>query len=150
MTSHLARLFERDLEALKREILAYANEQHLWVVDGGIANPAGNLALHLAGNLRHYIGAMLGNTGYIRDRHAEFHDRDVSRAGILEQIDLAAADIRGVLPGLTEEQLHAPFPQEVLGYPMSTQYFLIHLYGHFNYHLGQINYHRRLLSTLPR
>ncbi len=142
----LLNLFERDLAKLKAEVEAYANEGDLWRVEGEIANSAGNLCLHLAGNLRHFFGAVLGGTDYVRDRDAEFASKFVPRVTLLAEVDAAAADVKAVLAKITIEDLQKTYPIEVFGHPMTTEFFLVHLATHLTYHLGQINYHRRLLA----
>lgn len=144
----LLEIFDRDLANLKTEVEAYANEGDLWRVEGQIANSAGNLCLHLIGNLRYFFGAVLGATGYVRDRDAEFSLESVPRARLLEEIELAKAEVRTVLENLSKEELSEPYPLEVFGQPMTTEFFLVHLVTHLNYHLGQINYHRRLIATI--
>lgn len=145
MTDELKALFTRDLEKLKQEVLAYDSDEVLWRVHGGINNSAGNLALHLVGNLNHYIGAILGNSGYERNRKAEFSDKDVPVSEIIRNIDNTIVTISKTLDELTEERLQAEYPIKVLDETLKTSLFLHHLYGHLNYHLGQINYHRRLV-----
>lgn len=145
MKAALYSLFERDLQRLYKEIEAYENEQHLWAAPKNISNAAGNLALHLCGNLRHFIGAQLGNTGYVRDREAEFTRKDVPKSVLLEDIKTTGQTVLGVISSLQESVMDEIYPLEVMGKPMTTGYFLIHLSGHLNYHLGQINYHRRML-----
>ncbi len=142
----LIQLYERDLGKLKAEVEQYAAEADLWKVSGEITNSAGNLALHLTGNLMHFFGAVLGGTGYVRDRELEFSAGGVSRERILSEIEAAAAVVKNTLESLTDRDLAENYPIEVFGHPMTTEYFLVHLATHFNYHLGQINYHRRLLS----
>ena len=142
----LAELYERDLDKLRTEIASYENEPDLWKTDEGISNSAGNLCLHLMGNLKHFFGAVLGETGYVRDRDAEFADKDVPRSEMLADIDATKNVVLSTLASVTEEDLNKPYPLEVFGRPMTVGYFLTHLATHFNYHLGQINYHRRLLS----
>ncbi len=143
----LIQLYERDLSKLKEEIGLYSTEADLWKTDGEVTNSAGNLTLHLIGNLRHFFGAVLGETGYIRDRDKEFSDGGVSREELLVGIDLAAADVRSTLAKLSDEDLASNYPIEVFGYAMTTEFFVVHLATHLNYHLGQINYHRRLLGS---
>ena len=143
----LLQVYERDLSKLRDELGLYTNEADLWKTDGEIANSAGNLALHLIGNLRHFFGAVLGDTGYVRDRDKEFSDGGVSREELLAGIDQAAADVKSTLDKLTDEDLARTYPIEVFGHQMTTEFFLIHLATHLNYHLGQINYHRRLLGS---
>ncbi len=142
MIEALISLFERDLEKLKVEIAAYTLEEDLWMTLEGSTNSGGNLALHIVGNLKNFIGATLGHTGYVRDRPAEFASQ-VSREIILKQISETILIIKETLQGLSLEILETNYPEEVLGYKMRTDYFLIHLHGHLTYHLGQINYHRR-------
>lgn len=144
----LAEIYERDLNKLKAEIEAYDNEGDLWRTDGRITNSAGNLCLHLAGNLRHFFGSVLGGTSYERDRDGEFSSGYVPRGQMLAEIDAALGDIKSVLASISEEDLAADYPIDVFGRPMTTAYFLTHLSTHFNYHLGQINYHRRLVAGL--
>ena len=146
ITNHLQSLFSRDLTKLKTEIESYQNEENIWKTDKNISNSAGNLCLHLVGNLNHYIGMTLGNSGYIRNRELEFSLKDISRTKLIQQIDKTIETVSLTLKNISEEKLQKEYPAEPLGYPMTTEYFLIHLFGHLNYHLGQINYHRRLLD----
>ena len=143
----LIELYERDLEKLKTEIAQYENEADLWKTADGISNSAGNLCLHLTGNLKHFFGAVLGESGYVRDRDSEFANKNIPRSEMLAEIDATLDVVRSTLAGLTENDLDKPYPIEVFGHPMTTGYFLVHLTTHFNYHLGQLNYHRRLVAT---
>jgi len=142
----LTELYERDLNKLRDEIAQYTDENDLWKTSDGISNSAGNLCLHLTGNLKHFFGAVIGGTGYVRDRDAEFANKNISRSEMLADIDATRNVVLSTLAGLTEEDLDKPYPIEVFGQPMTTGYFVTHLATHFNYHLGQINYHRRLLK----
>lgn len=146
MLKSISTLIIRDLTKLRSEIESYSDEMDLWIITGEISNSAGTLCLHLCGNLRHFIGAKLGSSGYVRDRPAEFNDRNVSRRELLARIDLTIDEVRAALEAFDHDQLFEPFPQEVFGYEMTTEFFLVHLHGHLNYHLGQINYHKRLLT----
>ncbi len=146
MTTSLIKLYKRELNRLKDEISLYSNNDILWKIDIDIKNSAGNLAIHLIGNLNHFIGATLGNSGYIRQRDKEFNDKDVSKELIVNQIDEVKIILEEVFSSLTKEDLDKKYPLEVFGKPMTIEYLLLHLYGHLNYHLGQINYHRRLLD----
>jgi uncharacterized damage-inducible protein DinB len=139
-------LFERDLAKLKQEIAAYTNETDLWKTQDGIANSAGNLCLHLVGNLKHFVGKILGGVAYERNREKEFSDKDVPKEQLLKGVDEAKEAVTGTLSKLSAEDIDKIYSINVFGYEMTTEYFLIHLYGHLNYHLGQINYHRRLLN----
>lgn len=136
----------RDVRAVQRELAAYDSDAAVWTLPASIPNSAGTLALHLAGNLRHFIGAVLGHTDYVRDRAAEFSRRDVPRAELISQLERAIADIGATLSRLTEAQLVATYPETVGGNHVSTLDWLIHLATHVTYHLGQIDYHRRLAT----
>ena len=140
-------LFTRDLNRLKQEIAAYQNEQQIWVVDKSIANSAGNLCLHLIGNLNTYIGAEFGKTGYVRNRPLEFSTNYVSRDELIEKIEATILVVDNALAKLTSEELEKEYPQLVFEDKTTTGYLLVHLATHLSYHLGQINYHRRLLDV---
>ena len=146
MIQTLTKLFLRDLEKLKTEISSFKDEKNIWKISGEIKNSAGNLCLHLCGNLQHFIGAVLGNSGYVRNRDAEFSRKNVPLKELLSEIDETTKAVEKTLKELKEENLEKIFPINVFGYEMTTEYFLVHLTGHLNYHLGQINYHRRLLD----
>jgi len=139
-------LFDRDLKKLKREIELYSTEANLWIVDKQITNCAGNLCYHLIGNLKHFVGSQLGNTGYVRQRDLEFSRKDIPRVELLEEIDETLKIVGTTLDTLTNEDLSKEYPIVVFKEKMTIGYFLIHLATHLNYHLGQINYHRRLLD----
>jgi uncharacterized damage-inducible protein DinB len=145
-TQNLTVIITRDLQKLKSELELYQDEANIWKVDKNIANTAGNLCLHLVGNLNTYIGATLGNTGYVRNRDAEFSLKNVSRKELTKKIEATIAMINTVLPAVDEKTLKDEYPMLVLKEKTSTEYFLVHLAVHLGYHLGQVNYHRRLLD----
>lgn len=141
------KLFERDIERLKLEIDAYSKEENLWKIDHNITNSAGNLCLHLVGNMSNYVGKEIGGFEYARDREFEFAGKNVPRSELIQLIEKLQGIVTASLEGLDETMLDKDYPLEVFGAKMTHSYFLIHLFGHFSYHLGQINYHRRLLDT---
>ena len=146
ITKTLKFLFERDLNKLKVEIESYQNESNLWEIDKNISNSAGNLCLHLIGNLNTYIGAEIGKTGYVRNRPLEFSLKDIPKAELIQKIEETLIVVNNALDSLTENDLEAIYPQIVFEKEMTTGFFLVHLSTHLAYHLGQINYHRRLLD----
>jgi len=146
ITNTLIALFERDLNALKRELLAYNDEKNIWKIESEIANSAGNLALHLLGNLNAYIGAQIGKTGYVRNRPLEFSAQFVPRERIIRDIDDTVEVVKTALISLNQIDYEADYPVLVFEKKTSTEYFLTHLAVHLGYHLGQVNYHRRLLD----
>ncbi len=146
MIETLQILFKRDLLKLKTEIESYQSEENIWKISQHISNSAGNLCLHLIGNLNHFIGAITGKTGYIRNRDAEFSLKDVPRTQLTEMIDNTILVIENTLNNLNEDDLKKEYPLVVFESKMSTEFFFTHLTAHLSYHLGQINYHRRLLE----
>jgi uncharacterized damage-inducible protein DinB len=142
----LQKLFKRDLEKLKQEIISYKNEQNLWKIEKSIANSAGNLCLHLVGNLNAYIGAVFGKTAYVRNRDLEFSQKNISKDELVKKIEDTIKVVADGLNKLNEDDLEKEYPLLVFAEKTSTGYFLIHLAVHLGYHLGQVNYHRRLLD----
>ena len=147
LTKTLIKIFTRDLNKLKIEIDAYNSEENLWLLDKEITNSAGNLCLHIVGNLNHFIGAILGESGYIRQRDLEFSLKNVLKTELLQQIDDTIQLVENVLVKLSAKDLEKQYPIIVFKEPMSTEYFLVHLTTHLSYHLGQINYHKRLIDS---
>lgn len=145
-TSHINAILKRELNTLSRELDGYPDEALIWAHPAGIKNSAGSLALHLLGNTRHFIGAILGNSGYVRNREFEFSGTPVARAEIQRDIATAITEIERTLADLSEETLNAIYPIEVGKTRLVTGLFLVHLTTHFSYHLGQIDYHRRLVT----
>lgn len=140
------RLLRRELAAVRRSVEAYPDEKSMWIERPGLPNTGGNLALHLAGNLQHFFGAVLGKTGYVRDRDSEFSRRGVPRAEVLKQLDAAALAVDAGMKGLSAERLAQPYPEQVGGRTIQTQEFVVHLLSHLAYHLGQLDYHRRAVT----
>jgi hypothetical protein len=140
------RTMGRDFGTLAAQLDAYPDDQSLWKVVPGIVNPGGTLALHLVGNLRHYIGAQLGSTGYERDRDGEFTKRSASRKELRDLVAVARQEVDRTLAQLDPAVLDTPYPLAVAGVTLTTGQFLVHLAGHFGYHLGQLDYHRRIVA----
>jgi uncharacterized damage-inducible protein DinB len=147
MIEILSKLFLKELEKLKTEITSYKSEEKLWEISGDILNSAGNLCLHLCGNLQHFVGAVLGNSGYVRKRDEEFSKKNVPVRELISEIDLTMKVVQKTLGELTEDDLQKIYPVNVFGYEMTTEYLLTNMAAHLTYHLGQINYHRRLIDN---
>lgn len=146
MKDTLMTLFDRDLKRLKNELQSYQNEEVIWETSIGINNSAGHLSLHLVGNLNHYIGFHLGKSNFVRNREEEFSGHKRSLTELLKMVDDTMLEINQALLQFPEDWLSRNYPEDVFGYEMSNEFFLVHLISHFNYHLGQINYHRRILD----
>lgn len=143
---HIHHIMIRELRGIKSELLAYQDESDVWRPVPGLPNTAGTIALHVAGNLQHFVGAQLGKSGYIRDREAEFGRRDVSVAEIVDELDKTIAALDATFARLEEKAMDRPFPQEIAGVRPTVGEFLVHLVAHLAYHLGQIDYHRRCIT----
>jgi len=142
----VAAILDRDLRTLRRELEAYPDERQIWQAVPGLLNTAGTLALHLAGNLQHYIGARWGGTGYVRDRDAEFSRRGVSRAELLAEVERARAAVAAASPRIPAAALEQDFPELIADAHIRTDEYLVHLCAHFTYHLGQLDSHRRIVT----
>ena len=145
----LRRMIMRDASSLRDELMGYENDGQLWKILPGTKNAAGTLVLHLAGNLQHFFGAVLGKTGYVRNRDAEFSRREVPRAELLAEVDRAVAAARTGLTALKESDLERPYPEDLAGHAWPTGLLLFHMATHLAYHLGQIDYHRRMVTGQP-
>jgi hypothetical protein len=146
----IARILVRDLEAVKREIAAFPDDESVWAVVPGITNSAGTLALHLTGNLRHFVGSVLGRSGYVRNRDQEFAARGLSRDALLGELDLAAVAVRSTLAPGQPIDFAAEYPEMVGGgFRVATGDWLIHLATHLTFHLGQVGYLRRTVTGNP-
>jgi len=144
MLKELRDLFLHDLDRLKVEIELFENDQALWVTRNGINNSGGNLALHLCGNLRHFTGHVIGGSSYERRRDEEFNTSNLSKSQVLDQIQICREELAETFLQIDPKILVEPYPVNVFKEEMTHQAFLFHLLGHLNYHLGQINYYRRI------
>lgn len=144
----LQKIIIRDLEKLKVEISSYKDEKNLWRTNFLVSNSAGNLCLHIIGNLNTYIGLAIGNSGYVRNRELEFTDKNVSVQNLLDQIEKTIIMVNKTFDNLTDTDLQLEYTMEVSVGKTTTAYYLTHITAHLSYHLGQINYHRRIFETL--
>jgi uncharacterized damage-inducible protein DinB len=147
---NLALLLTRELAAFERELDLFPDDASAWGRADGVPNSAANLALHVAGNLQHFVGTVLGGTGYVRDREREFGRRDGPREDVKRELRAAARAVSTILPGLPAERLAAEFPEPVNDVRLRTDRFLMHLSAHAAYHLGQASVARRALTGDPR
>src|SRR6188472_1459637 len=146
LSQELAALFARDIARLIQELQAFPDTAAVWKTAPGVANAAGTLVLHLEGSCRHFIGYRLGQIAYTRQRPLEFSARDVEQAELIARLEAIKDMVPGVIAGLSASDLDAEYPEVVLARPMPTRQWLIHLLGHLNYHLGQVDYLRRFVT----
>jgi hypothetical protein len=146
LSTELASLYNRDITRLVQELRAFPDTSALWRTAPGVTNAAGTLALHLEGNLREYIGRQLGQIDYQRDRPLEFSARGIEQDELIRRIEAVRETIPPVIGELAPEILDADYPELYNGAAISTRQFLIHLLAHLSYHLGQIDYLRRVTT----
>jgi hypothetical protein len=146
----IRRLIVRELDAFDREIALFPDDRSIWTTPPGITNSAGNLALHVAGNLRYCIGAVLGGDGYVRNREAEFSRKDAGRAEVRAELAAARTAVDVTLPCIPDATLAAPFPVTFYGHTVRADMFLLHLVAHTAFHLGQAGYVRRVVTGDPQ
>ena len=135
------------LNALAEEISLYKNEEDIWKLSGSISNTPGNLCLHLCGNLKHFYGAIIGNTGYIRERDLEFSKKNVSKAELIKEIEETKNMMEKIFDGLKAEDINKVYPDDKFGENVTYGFIFSRLISHLSYHIGQINYHRRILDN---
>ena len=140
----LATFYERDLRKVIDEVNLFQKEEDLWKTRGSVKNSSGNLVLHLIGGLNHYVGTNLAQTGYVRNRDQEFARKDVPGKQLVAELEALIPMVKNTLSALTPEQLDAEFPIVFDGAKNRTSYVLVSMLAHLNYHLGQINYLRRI------
>ncbi len=146
LPTDIARLMLRELQTLRDELAAYPDDASVWALPEGAPNSAGTLALHMAGNLQHFIGTILAEDGYVRDREGEFGRRDVPRADLMTEIAAVERTISAVLMDAPGSVLDGDFPLALGGKTLTTRMFVLHLAVHLSYHLGQVDYHRRMVT----
>ncbi|HEV8197704.1 MAG TPA: DinB family protein [Gemmatimonadales bacterium] len=148
-TASIGAMLVRELNSLRLEIEAYPTDADLWAIVPGIVNPGGTLALHLSGNLQHFVGAVLGGSTYVRNRDAEFSTRGLSRVEVVQRVDDAISAVQTTFKSLEPSDLAAEYPEPVAKMRLNTGDFLTHLASHLAYHLGQVDYHRRIVTGSP-
>jgi uncharacterized damage-inducible protein DinB len=100
----------------------------------------------MTGSLQHFIGATLGDSGYIRNRDAEFKLKNIPRQKLLEEIANSKRIVTDTLEQVSKKELDSSFPIMVFDEPATTEFMLVFFLKHLSYHIGQVNYHRRLVK----
>lgn len=151
MEKNLNRLFlgffERDIDKVILEIQGFPDEKHLWLTSGTVRNSAGNLCLHITGALNYFIGNILGNTNYVRHYEEEFTTKDIPKDQLISAISSAKAMVKTTFLNMSNEDFSKIYPNKLKGKEIPAYWFLVHLLTHVNYHLGQMNYIRRIITT---
>lgn len=142
----IAAVMIRELRTIERELNAYPDEEQLWALPPGLPNSAGTLALHAAGNLRHFIGTVLGGGSFVRDRDAEFSRRGVPRSELIDGLRQAERAVRDTLLSIDAARFDEPYPLAVANRRVNTGEFIAHLATHLAYHVGQLDFHRRVVT----
>ena len=142
----IAAVISRELKTLERELNAYPTEAQIWEVPAPLPNSAGTLVLHLVGNLQHFVGTGLGGSSFVRDRDAEFSRRNVPRADLIADLQSADRTVRETLPSMEAGRFAEAYPLAVANRRVNTGEFMMHLVTHLAYHVGQLDYHRRIVT----
>ncbi|HWI17685.1 MAG TPA: DinB family protein [Vicinamibacterales bacterium] len=146
LSNELAALYARDIQRLIQELQAFPDTASIWQTAPGVTNSAGTLALHLEGNLREFIGRQMGQIAFKRDRPLEFSARGVEQAELVARLEAVRDSIPKVVAALSDAELAANNSELYMEKPITRHQFLVHLNGHLNYHLGQIDYLRRFAT----
>ena len=146
LSSILTTQIVRELQTFIREIEAFPSDDSVWHTRRGVTNSAGNLALHICGNLQDFVGRVLGGTSYVRNREQEFSQREGTRAGLVAELNKTIDMIKATLPEVTDETMAAAYPMQIHGASLNTAAFLVHLAAHLAFHLGQAGYLRRIIT----
>jgi hypothetical protein len=146
LTSILTTQIVRELQGFIREVEAFPSDDSVWHTRRGVTNSAGNLALHVCGNLQDFVGRVLGGTSYVRNRELEFNQREGTRASLVAELRTTIGVIESVLPELTDEMMGGDYPMPLAGKTVNTTAFLVHLAAHLAFHLGQAGYLRRVIT----
>lgn len=147
ITSVLIDLYTREIDKLKNEVLNFESDEQLWKTPEPQITPAGNTCLYLAGTLQHYIGNIMGDSGYIRNKEAEMKARNVPRERLLEEIDNTKQVVIDTLEQISKTELQKVFPTNEFEEPITTEFYLIHLLKNVGFHVGQISVLRQLASA---
>lgn len=143
ITPLLIELFEESFDVLLSEINQYPDDSSLWNTFNEKEIAAGNLCLHIVGNIQHYLGAVLNDSGYMRNKDAEFKIKNVSKAKLIDEVEAAKVTMRDTLEQLSKSELQKMYPVQVLSTPVSTERFLFHLLQHLQINTGQVQHHRK-------
>jgi hypothetical protein len=146
LSSILTTQIVRELQTFIREIEAFPSDDSVWHTRRGVTNSAGNLALHVCGNLQDFVGRVLGGSSYVRNRELEFSQREGPRATLVAELKTTIDVIKATLPEVTDETMAADFPMQLAGKTLNTAAFLVHLAAHLAFHLGQAGYLRRVIT----
>ena len=146
LSSLLTTQMVRELQTFIKEIEAFPSDDSVWHTRRGVTNSAGNLALHVCGNLQDFVGRVLGGTAYVRNRELEFSQREGTRASLVANLNATIDVIKATLPEVTDETMAADYPMQLAGKTLNTATFLIHLGAHLAFHLGQAGYLRRIIT----
>lgn len=153
LATTISDIFTRDLKKLAEEIKLYKTEEDVWKIPNGVLNSGGTLCLHICGNLNHFVGTVLGNTGYVRNRDKEFAERNIPKAVLVREVEQTIAAVTNTMKGLSDKDLELEYgamPPQLAEMGKTRFFFLIHLISHADYHIGQINYHRRMVTGIEK
>jgi hypothetical protein len=126
-----------------KHCLDQLTDEQVWWRPRPALNGIGNLLLHLCGNVRQWIVAGLGGAADVRDRSAEFAERGpISKEELLRRLDTVVAQAKGILPGLSADQLLKV--RRIQGFDVTGLGALFDSIPHFRGHTQEIIHLTRL------
>jgi uncharacterized damage-inducible protein DinB len=123
--------------------LQQLSEEEIWWRPNAASNSAGNLVLHLCGNVRQWIISGLGGAPDKRQRDLEFSEQGpVPRRELVTRLRRTVRDAFRVLVKLSDDSLARKY--SIQGYHVTGMDAVFHVTEHFGYHTGQIIYITKL------
>jgi uncharacterized damage-inducible protein DinB len=123
-----------------RELAGPLSDAQFWQKPFSFGNSFGHLVLHLTGNLNYYIGAQIGDTGYVRDRPREFADSSLPpKAETLKRLDEAVAMVLSTIRAQSTEDWSKEYSGTGTEAKTRLELFMI-CAAHMQLHIGQMVY----------
>ena len=113
------------------------NDDQIWSRTHRSLNSIGNLILHLCGNLRQWIVSGVGGAVDIRNRAAEFTERDaIPKETLLHSLETVVAEAKRTLSGVDAGQLATA--RTIQGFDVTGIAAIFNSIPHFRGHTQEI------------
>src|SRR5437016_432283 len=128
-----------------RDCVGRLDEYQIWLRHAENENSVGNLILHLAGNVRQWIGYGVGGQPDIRERDSEFAARGgQDKSALLARLDQNVDNAVAIIRGLAHDQLTRE--ATIQKYAVTIMEAIYHIIEHFAGHTGQILFATKLMT----
>jgi uncharacterized damage-inducible protein DinB len=125
------------------QCLQSLSEEEIWWRPNEVSNAAGNIVLHLCGNIRQWVLSGLGEARDLRERDKEFSERGpIPRQALIELLKNTIEDANRVIETAPVSMLSREF--DIQGYHVTGATAVTSVYEHFAYHAGQVIYLTKL------